>query len=69
MSSDNKMYTVIEALKALENAKAEGKPSVTIYGIHGNCAQRVAELSHHKVDITTFSNKHERQPCATFTFK
>lgn len=69
MSNDNKMCTVIDALKALEDAKAKGKSSVTIYGIHGNCAQRVAELSSHKVDTTTFKNKHERQPCATFTFK
>lgn len=69
MSNDNKMCTVVEALKLLEDAKAEGKPSVTICGIHVNCAQRVAELSPHKVDTTTFKNKHHSQPCATFTFK
>lgn len=69
MSNDNKMYTVIEALKELEAAKAEGKPSVTLYGIHSNCVQRVKELSPYKVDTTTFKNKHEHQSCATFTFK
>ncbi len=69
MSNDNKMYTVIEALKALEDAKAESKQSVTLHGIHSNCVQRVKELSTHKVDTTTFKNEHHSQPCATFTFK
>lgn len=69
MANDNKMYTVIEALKELEDAKAEGKQSVTLYGIHSNCVQRVKELSPYAVDTTTFKNKHEHQPCATFTFK
>lgn len=70
MSNDNKMYTVIEALKELEKAKAKGDPSVTLYGIHANCVQRVKELSPYKVDTTTFRDKHnQHRPCATFTFK
>ncbi len=69
MTSGNKMYTVIKALEELNAAKAKGKPSVTLYGIHGNCAQRVKDLSPHKVDFITFRNKHKSQDCATFTFK
>lgn len=67
---DNKnLYSLADALEAVNDAHKKGESSITLYGIHERCAKRVTELFDGNLVLTPFFNNVTRQPSATFSFK
>lgn len=65
---DSKMYTVSEALKLLQEAQKNAKPSITIHGIQPLCADRARELCSLPNDaLHCFINSKSNLPGATYT--
>ena len=62
-------YSLALTLQKLEEAKKSDEKSVTLYGIHRDCATRATELFEGNLSLTRFKDPITKQQCATFTFK
>lgn len=62
-------YSLTLTLEKLEEAKKSDEQSITLYGIHRDCAVRATELFGEKLSLRHFRDSITKQPSATFTFK
>ena len=62
-------YSLTLTLEKLHEAKKSGNASITLYGIHRDCAARASELFEGELSLKHFKDNITKQPSATFTFK